>query len=586
MSSRLFGSTVTTAALAAMVGLSACEGPIGPAGADGPPGADGAAGADGQDGSNGADGQNGAAGADGQNGADGQDGQDGADGADGADATVDPLLPPIDKAFVGIGGEAALVALTGFELTTSGSTGLAYEGYTPADFFAGATTFDTVVQGDLAADAWRLDVERDAFFFGFPVPQTFSEVIDGPVGEIVGAESILGFPTVMTSDRWASIRRNQRFLNPHLLLRDVADDPSLAADAGDQLLDGSVHHLVVVADDVAPITLWVNAATGHIDKLTTWENDPTFSDVPVEVFYYGWTVSDGALLFPSQVYVAVDGQIVRTETRTGVAQVNPAFPAGTFDVAAPVPFDASLAARGTEDAQFHQQFAGVGIPLDGLQDAVTATELTPGVWHLTTASHHALIVEQSAGFVLFDAPLYPELGEAILDWAAQQAPSKPITHVVVSHFHRDHVGGLRALVAAGATVVAHEDQLGYYDDLFTRARTIQPDALSVAPVAATFVPVPDGGMVSLADPQHPVEVYAITSSHAADMVVPYVADAQIAFSVDIYSPGFGVNPLALELHDALADDWALPVALLAGGHGFGTQTWAGFEAELAAAGLL
>ncbi|MEQ1507622.1 MAG: MBL fold metallo-hydrolase, partial [Myxococcota bacterium] len=522
----------------------------------------------------------------GADGVDGVDGIDGADGADGEDATVDPLLSPIDKAFTGIGGQAAIEAMTGFALATAGTTGIGYEAYAPDQLWSGVTTFTETVSGDVAGDAWRVDVVRDNWFFGVPVPQTFSEVLSGDQGEVQGLDSILGFPSVVSSDRWAAIRRNQRLLNPHLILAAVAADPSLATDGGVQLLDGSVHDLVVVADPVAPITLWVNDVTGRIDKLTTLENDPTFSDVEVEVFYSGWTASDGALLFPSRVFVAVDGQLVRDETRTAPAAIDPAFGADTFTVTtSPPAFDPDLAARGEQESQFHQVFSGVGIPLSGLADAVTPAELSPGVWHLTTASHHAMLVEQQDGLVLFDAPLYPVLADAILAWAASTYPNKPITHVVVSHHHRDHVGGLRSLVAAGATVVVHEDLVDYYEDLFTRPRTVQPDTLAEHPVAAAFEVVPDHGSVTLGSAIHPVTVFSVASSHAGDLVVPIVTDTGTAFSVDVYSPGFGVNAFGLELHTALLAT-GVPVTTLAGGHGFGTQTWAGFEAELVDAGLL
>src|SRR5262249_15257926 len=157
--------------------------------------------------------------------------------------------------FVGVGGQAAVEALAGYRLVATGTTGIGYEGYTPDVLLSGVTTFDDTVQVDVARDRWRVDVQRDNFFFGYDVPQTFSVVLSGQEGELVGTESILGFPSVLTSDRWASIRRNQRFLVPELVLKDLAADPSLATDGGVQLLDGTVHQLLVVADDVAPITL-------------------------------------------------------------------------------------------------------------------------------------------------------------------------------------------------------------------------------------------------------------------------------------------------------------------------------------------
>lgn len=555
----------------ASLSLAACKGPAGPAGEPGVAG---------EKGDKGDKGKVGDAGANGSNGSNGQAGED------GEDAVVDPLLSPLDKALVGIGGQTAIETLNSFSLDITGTNGIAYEGYTPETFYPAITAFTTTVNADLAGDAWLFDVTRDNYFFGLPVAQAFEEVLSGDVGEIVGTESILGFPSVMPSDRWSSIQRNQRLINPHLLLKEVAADPLLATDGGVALLDGSVHHLLVIADEVAPITLWVNASTGAIAKLSTTENDPTFSDVPVEVFYYGWAPSTGDLFFPTQVYVAVDGQIIHSETRTVVPAVNFGFAAGFFDLTTtPVPFDETLAQRGAQNAQFHQQFAGIGIPVDGLQTAVVPTELTPGVWHITGGSHNSMLVEQDNGLVLFDAPLYPELGELIIDWAVTQFPTKAITHVVVSHFHRDHVGGLRALIANGATLVVHESAQGFYEDLAARPRTIQPDTLSGSPVTPSFLLVPDGGSLTLADATRPVDVYSITNTHAQDLVIPYVQNEQVAFTVDVYSPGLGVTPAGLEVYDGLTTQHALTVSTLAGGHG-AMQTWDGFVTELTDAGFL
>jgi glyoxylase-like metal-dependent hydrolase (beta-lactamase superfamily II) len=39
--------------------------------------------------------------------------------------------------------------------------------------------------------------------------------------------------------------------------------------------------------------------------------------------------------------------------------------------------------------------------------------------------------------------------------AKKSAPGKPIRHIVLSHFHDDHMGGVRTYAAEGAIVVVH-----------------------------------------------------------------------------------------------------------------------------------
>ncbi|HEU4533314.1 MAG TPA: MBL fold metallo-hydrolase, partial [Polyangiaceae bacterium] len=260
--------------------------------------------------------------------------------------------------------------------------------------------------------------------------------------------------------------------------------------------------------------------------------------------------------------------VLHDETR-GEIVANPALPPDVFNVPGggqPGPVDAGLAATGEHNAQFHQQFAGLGIPLDGQQLAVDPVEIAPGVWHVRGGSHNSLVVEQQAGVVVVEAPLYPARGDALLAWVRQALPTKPVTHVVATHFHDDHSGGLRSFVAAGAKVVVGAPALGFYREAFRAPRTVSPDALSAAPRPAVFEAVEPGGTKLLNDPVRPVNVVSIDTSHAADMVVAEVGGT--VFVSDIYSPGqppLGVTGL-LELR-ASVQAQNLAVTRYAGGHG-------------------
>jgi hypothetical protein len=58
------------------------------------------------------------------------------------------------------------------------------------------------------------------------------------------------------------------------------------------------------------------------------------------------------------------------------------------------------------------------------------------------------------------------------------------------------------------------------------------------------------------------------------MVLPFVESAGITFTVDIFNPNFGANPLgAQEVLDAFdAAGVTADVNLIFGGHGFGSAT--------------
>lgn len=547
----------------------ACVGDVGPAGPSGVKGADGAPGAPGNDGTNGANGTH------------------GNDGAPGKDATVDPALSPVEKALLAAGGKAALLGLKTISFDAAGGQWLTDESFSAADPSVQSGTFSMTLSYDVAADKLRLDYKRDIEFAIFKGHTEYSEIMPGQVGYVLGSDSLFGAPGGnMTSDRWASGRKQQRLLNPQLLLREIASDPSLASDGGAAVLDGSLHHLVVVKDAVHPITLFVNAATGTIDKLVTLESDYLHRDVTIEVFYEGWAPAAGGLSFPEEVYLARDGDMIRSEARSAV-KVDSALDASLFDLpagASPTHDDA-LAQWGEESPQSDQMFSGAGLAHDGQQLFVSANAIAPGVYHLTGGSHHTLAVEQANGIVLVDAPLYELRSLAILDWVKATFPSKPVTHVIATHFHQDHTGGMRTFVAKGAIAVVGAASKPFYERLFAAPSTVVPDALALAPTKAVIQTIPAGGSFTIPDALRPVTAYAITSSHAEDMLMAYAPSQQVAYVTDIYnpsSPPFVPPPFltyGLELHAAIVG-LGLPVAKIAGGHGGAPNTFAEFKAAL------
>jgi glyoxylase-like metal-dependent hydrolase (beta-lactamase superfamily II) len=495
---------------------------------------------------------------------------------------IDPDLPAIDKLFAGAGGKDALLALTSFRIEAAGERLLTLEGFTPEDDAHPISTFTATTTADVAGDRLRLAYAREIPLFGASPAYDF--IVAGDVGVQIGVESVFGFPGGdLPSDRWAAITRQHRLLHPQLILRELADGTRTASDAGLALRDGQIRHRIDVSDAVRPISLFVDRYTGELTELETYENDYVAGDTPLEVHYLGWrTWDDGGVRFPADVIIALGDQPMHAEHRDAIATnlaLDPqtfAFPAGS----AP-DHVATDAARGAKNGQFHEGFAALGIPLDGLQTYVEAEQLATGVWHLRGGSHHSLVIEQTAGVVVVEAPLYEARAQAIYEWIAATIPNKPVTHVVSTHHHRDHVGALRTFVARGARVVVGEAARPYFSRAFRATRTIDPDELAATPRAATIDTVRAGGTLVIADQVRPVHVVAVDSIHAADLVVAYVPAAKAVFVSDIYSPGLPGSPLlARELRDTIVQR-GLDVTTIAGGHG-----GVGNRAELdAASGL-
>src|SRR5918995_1536677 len=70
-------------------------------------------------------------------------------------------------------------------------------------------------------------------------------------------------------------------------------------------------------------------------------------------------------------------------------------------------------------------------------------------------------VSASAWFVQGDAALgSPQLATELLAEIARVTP-QPVTHVVVTHYHADHIYGLQEFRRRGARILAHRGALEY-----------------------------------------------------------------------------------------------------------------------------
>ena len=100
-----------------------------------------------------------------------------------------------------------------------------------------------------------------------------------------------------------------------------------------------------------------------------------------------------------------------------------------------------------------------------------AQTVAPGVWMVQGLSalgssanrnfiSNAGFVVTSAGVVVIDALGSPELARELRAEIARVTPL-PVTHVIVTHYHADHIYGLQVFKDAGASVMAHRQALLY-----------------------------------------------------------------------------------------------------------------------------
>jgi len=367
-----------------------------------------------------------------------------------------------------------------------------------------------------------------------------------------------------------------------MYLRKLARDESAATMKADAELDGRTHHVIEVSDDVQSVELFVDAASGRLSKLRTLQNDHIWGDVSTEVTYGEWSAPEGGgLMFPHQVELAIAGKTLRTDTRTNVV-VNPDFRADAFALPDEprTEVDEAAAKRGGVSAPYLTRWHAMGLPFgDQDQTSVNAAAVAgdPDVQHLTGGTHHSLAIKLGEGIVVVEPPLNEARSRAVLSKLDELWPGVPVSHLILTHHHFDHMGGIRTYAAVGATIVTSALNSSYVEEALRSSHTLVPDELAeLASPEWTIEAVAANGEFSLEEGGRSVKARHIPSVHNEDMLVVYLPELRLIFESDIYvmPGGFPTNqPLpapfadwARGLRDGLAQlDWEID--WIAGGHG-------------------
>ncbi len=418
-----------------------------------------------------------------------------------------------------------------------------------------------------------------------PQRVAFTEIINGRAGYLDGNDNIFGSPpqSPLLAGRIAGQLRHADLTSPLRLVRAALAAPSAVTARPSVSFDGHPHEVIALKLGDAPeVRLFVDRGTNLISKAETLEDHPPRGDSLVEVSFKEYRSADGVLV-PFDVAIAIDGRRVHHEVRRQAATV-PEVDVTKFAVppALVVPPDEAQATRARRSSQWYAGFfygAFSFFYYDQTGSPVDDVVLAPGVHYLRGPSHHNLLVEQQDSLTIVDAPMYPGRTSSVLAAAKARFPGKPLRHVIATHFHQDHCGGIRELAAEGnVDVVAGAPTRTFFESIFSNPHSVAPDRFEAAPKPVKVVPVDT--TFTIGDPERPIEIYRIPNSHAEDMLITYLPKQKIMFVADLFGPDPATKGKVLEgeyrvwaaeLYSAVRS-LGLDVQVVVGAHGEGTAT--------------
>jgi glyoxylase-like metal-dependent hydrolase (beta-lactamase superfamily II) len=268
---------------------------------------------------------------------------------------------------------------------------------------------------------------------------------------------------------------------------------------------------------------------GQVEKVRTWIDQPIVGDMLVETTFSDYKDVGGGVNRPTHLVQTQDG-FPSLDLTVSAVTLNPA-----VDITVP------------DNVKAFQP-----PPVN-----VTADKLANGVFYLKGGTHHSLAIEMSDHIVVVDTPNNQARAEAVLAKAKEVIPNKPVRYVVTSHHHWDHLGGIRAAIAEGATIVTHESNKAFLERVAMTPHTIRPDKQSEVKNEAKVQTVGDDGQ--LTDGKRVIELHRLQGyDHTGDMMVVYLPAEGILGEPDAFTPpampGTALIPPAVPSAKALADN--------------------------------
>lgn len=182
---------------------------------------------------------------------------------------------------------------------------------------------------------------------------------------------------------------------------------------------------------------------------------------------------------------------------------------------------------------------------------VAAQQVSPSAWFVQGDAalgsranrnfiSNAGFIVTPAGVVVIDALGSPQLARELLAEIARVTP-QPVTHVIVTHYHADHIYGLQEFRKRGVRVLAHRAALEYLNS-DTAAGRLQASRAELAPWidADTQLVTPDqwlDGPTELVLGGVRIQVQPVGPAHTPEDLVVFLPGERVLFAGDMVFRG-------------------------------------------------
>jgi glyoxylase-like metal-dependent hydrolase (beta-lactamase superfamily II) len=411
---------------------------------------------------------------------------------------------------------------------------------------------------DYTSNSWRDEQVRNQSTWsprgggGRPTDRTDQTVIEAYAGGY--AWNVGGNGTPQSDPRFIVQRQLEIILTPHGFIKAALEAPDATVQRQIESSRSTRYVNIVTFKALGqyPVNGWFNA-DNQLVRAQTWLPHELMGDLYLETRYTNYQTFDG-IQFPTDIHRSWG---------------NPPHPGHEIHITSVEP-NVADAALLVPDA--------VASAVIAPDDAITTTELAPGVWMLG-GQHNSLAVEFADYAVIIEAPRSIARGRAVIEETRRLIPTKPIRYVLNTHHHFDHSSGLRPFGADDIVVITHESNFNFYEGVVfdLRPRLLVQDGFATAPRQVHYELVDES--FTLTDGTRTLEVVHVETQHSADMLVGFIRDEGILLTADLFNrrgPLAVGNPDDAELalyHAIRRNEWEVRTVVPVHGP---SATWAEF----------